>query len=140
MHLSVYFPALLTVSAIVIRAPSQLSTGNSSIQNKEACRSTERALAGTAGIGVEFESITFTLKNSAYKEDDTAASKGKVMGKRTGNNFKLTADTTSDAGVLHAEYILDGQNIKVGSGDAAIAGAAVAADMVSAKTCLFADC
>lgn len=140
MHLPIYLPILLTASAVIIRAPLRLSTGSSSIQNKAAYKLTERALVGTAGIGVEFETIDFILINSACKKDDTTASKGKVIGKRTGINFKLTADTTSEAGVLHAEYILDGQNIKVGSGDAAKAGAAAAADMVSAKTCLFAEC
>ena len=42
------------------------------------------------------------------------------------------ADSTSDQGKVNAEYILNGEAIRVGSGDGAIAGKAWADDLVSA--------
>ena len=84
----------------------------------------------SAGIGAEFESGQFTLVNRACSLVDTNASKGKVIEGRTGTNFMLTADT-DEPGKLNTEYILDGKKIKVGSGDAAKAGAAAAKDLVS---------
>jgi hypothetical protein len=86
----------------------------------------------SAGIGAEFESGQFKLKNSDCSLVDSNASKGKVIAGRTGTNFMLTADT-NEAGALNTEYILNGQSIKVGSGDAAKAGAAAAKDLVSLK-------
>lgn len=44
----------------------------------------------------------------------------------------LTADTGSNAGKLFAEYILDGQKIKLRKGEAAKAAKAAADDLVSA--------
>jgi len=86
---------------------------------------------GSAGIGAEFETTGFYFKNSDCSPADTNAAKGQVISGRTGTNFKLTADNGFGQGELSAEYILDGTNIKIGSGDAARAGAAAAKDLVS---------
>ena len=59
-------------------------------------------------------------------------SKGKLVGNRQEENSQLTADTTLNyAGWLDAEYILDGRRIKLTTGDAIKAAAAVANDFVS---------
>ncbi len=63
--------------------------------------------------------------------EDTNAAKKQVISQRTGMNWELTADSTSDQGKVNAEYILNGENIKVGSGDGATAGKAWADDLVS---------
>ncbi|CZR54066.1 uncharacterized protein PAC_03949 [Phialocephala subalpina] len=84
---------------------------------------------GTAGIRAEFECAFFYFTNSAGSKAETNAAKRQVVAGRTGTNFMLTADTGSTAGKLYAEYILNGQNIKVGSGDAARASAAAAWDL-----------
>ena len=52
-------------------------------------------------------------------------------------DWMLTADTGSGEAKLQAEYILDGQTIKVGTGQAKIAGEAIAADLVSIITTQF---
>ncbi len=53
------------------------------------------------------------------------------MNGRQGINWKLTADTTlNQAGILTAEYILDVTQIKIGTGVATAAAAAVAAEAV----------
>ena len=88
----------------------------------------------SAGIGVEFESGEVQLRNPGCNEADTFASKKAMIGNRQGQNWKLTADTLEDAGVLTAEYILDGTQIKIGSGAAATAAEAVANDIVRSET------
>lgn len=85
---------------------------------------------GTAGIGAEFESPAFYFVNQDCNGDDTNAAKRQVVAGRTGPNWILSADTGGGAGKLNAEYILNGQNIKVGSGDGARAGRAIADDLV----------
>ncbi|KAL8996351.1 MAG: hypothetical protein Q9169_004117 [Polycauliona sp. 2 TL-2023] len=63
-------------------------------------------------------------------ESDTNSSKGKLLGNRKGENWKLTAETTGHvAGELYAEYILDGTRIKLETSDAERAAAAVTADI-----------
>ncbi|KAL8959825.1 MAG: hypothetical protein Q9193_003375 [Seirophora villosa] len=53
-----------------------------------------------------------------------------MVGGRQGDNWQLTVDTTQDiAGRLNAEYILDGTQIKLDTGKAAEAAAAVADDL-----------
>lgn len=91
----------------------------------------------SAGIGVEFETsqVLFHSKGDCKKEDIDKA-KGKLVDKRQGPEdtptWKLTSDTTqSVTEFLTAEYILNGQVLKVGSGDAAKAADAVASDIVS---------
>ncbi|KAL8918374.1 MAG: hypothetical protein Q9208_007393 [Pyrenodesmia sp. 3 TL-2023] len=55
-----------------------------------------------------------------------------MVGGRQGKNWKLTADTTLNAaGFLVAEYILDGTQLKLGSGTAAEAAALVGNDFKS---------
>ena len=85
------------------------------------------------GIGVEFETGSIRFSSEKCTKPDTDGSKGKVVGNRQGDNWKLTADTIGDAGVLDAEYILDGTQIKLGTGKAAEAAAAVANDLVSIR-------
>jgi len=87
---------------------------------------------GTAGIGAEFESPVFYFVKDGCSIADTNAAKKQIVAGRKGGNWELTADTGSGAGKLYSEYILFGENIKVGSGDAAKAGAAAAQDFVSA--------
>jgi hypothetical protein len=91
----------------------------------------------TAGIGAEFKSPLFYFENFYCSKANTDSSKRQIVAGRTGTNFKLTADTGSQAGKLNAEYILDGKHIKVGSGAAAKAGAAAYKDLVSAQTLHF---
>ena len=92
----------------------------------------------SAGIGVEFETgvIQFASDACAQRnQQDTDDSKGKLVGNRQGPNWELTADSTGEApGNLLAEYILDGKQIKVNSGKAREAAAAVAADLVSLRS------
>lgn len=84
------------------------------------------------GLGIEFESSNIRLKSETADQKVTFASKGKLLGKRKGTNWKLTADTTgSMADTIAAEYILDGTEIKIGAGTAAVAAEAVAKDVVS---------
>lgn len=87
---------------------------------------------GTAGIGAEFESPGFMFKSEGCSLEDTNAAKKKMVDNRKGTNWYLSADTGHDAGVLAAEYILDGVEIKVGSGDGAKAAKELAQDRVSA--------
>ncbi len=87
----------------------------------------------SAGIGVEFETGTvyFQPKGTCNKPE-IDKSKGALVDNRQGPNWMLTTDTTmSQDGVLTAEYILNGKQIKIKSGDAAKAASAVANDIVS---------
>ena len=86
---------------------------------------------GTAGIRAEFESVFFVLKKSDCSLKDTNDAKRSLIERRKGPNWELTADSTGEAGKLYAKYILDGQNIKVGSEDGAKAAKAIADDLVS---------
>ncbi|EAW13607.1 uncharacterized protein ACLA_043250 [Aspergillus clavatus NRRL 1] len=88
---------------------------------------------GTAGIGAEFESPFFYFENYKCNLDDTNAAKKKVLAGRRGPNWVLTADTGDGPGKVKGEYILNGEAIKVGSGDAARAGKAIADDFVSGQ-------
>lgn len=90
-----------------------------------------------AGIGAEFESQAFYWISPGCSDDDTNAAKKKLVAGRQGKDWMLTADTGSGEAKLQAEYILDGQTIKVGTGQAKIAGEAIAADLVSIITTQF---
>nr|POE49464.1 hypothetical protein CFP56_50381 [Quercus suber] len=85
----------------------------------------------TAGLGVEFESLSKLLRNTDCSLVDTQASKGKIVAGRQGTNWKLTADTSENPGALSLEYVLDGTAIKIGTGAAADTGDAIAQDLVS---------
>ena len=72
-----------------------------------------------------------TLVSPDCNAADTNQAKGKQIGSRSGTNWELTADTTLEiAGRLSAEYILNGQTIKIGTGAASAAAAAVSSDVV----------
>jgi len=86
-----------------------------------------------AGIRTEFESPTFYFVNNNYDLAETNKTKKQIVAGRKGTNWELTADTGSGPGKLFAEYILDGQSIKVGNGDAVRAGTAFSQDLVSAQ-------
>ncbi|KAF4637024.1 hypothetical protein G7Y89_g1066 [Cudoniella acicularis] len=92
----------------------------------------------SAGIGVEFESFDITFKSNSPTPCDelsTFALKRKMVGERFGQNWVLTADTTSlNAGYLSAEYILNGKTIKIGTGALAAAAAGVANNIASLNT------
>lgn len=60
----------------------------------------------------------------------TFSAKGKQIIGHSGTNWDLTADTMTMEDILKLEYILDGTQIKIGSGEAAKAAAAAAADWV----------
>ena len=86
----------------------------------------------SAGIGVEFESSGVVFSSPGCTAKNTNQAKGKQVGGRNGNNWQLTADTTQNTdGQLVAEYILNGQTIKIGTGAASAAAAAVSSDIVS---------
>ena len=137
MHMPLYLSILLTTSAIYLPLQPRVDGYSTTTQGNSEKSLTARNSDSTAGIGVEFESPFFQFQNPACSKADTDAAKKQVIAGHTGMNFELTADTLSDAGKLNAEYILNGRNIKVGSGDAARAGAAAAADIVSTTTGLF---
>ena len=85
----------------------------------------------SAGIGVEFESLAVVFRKSGCSAADTNQAKAQQVGEREGDNWQLTADTTQEiAGMLAAEYILNGKTIKVGTGAASAAAAAVSSDIV----------
>lgn len=85
----------------------------------------------SAGIGVEFEVSAVVFSKPGCSPADTNQAKGQQVGDRKGDNWQLTADTTSEiAGLLNAEYILNGKTIKVGTGAASAAAAAVSSDIV----------
>lgn len=124
---------VLTASAGVIRAPlerraSPLEDCQLETQDEMADDPNRASTDGTAGIGAEFETPEFYFETECSAED-TYAAKYKVIAGRTGVNWKLTADSTSSPGKLQAEYIIDGNNVKVGSTDDATNGAKVAAAM-----------
>lgn len=83
------------------------------------------------GIGVEFESSDVRFSSPSCDKPSTDEAKGKLVNDRQGKNWQLTADTTqNEAGMLYAEYILDGTQIKLGTGAAAEAASAVGRDFV----------
>ena len=85
----------------------------------------------SAGIGVEFESSAVVFSKPGCSAADTNQAKGQQVGDRKGDNWQLTADTTTEiAGKLAAEYILNGKTIKIGTGAASAAAAAVSSDVV----------
>ncbi|KAL9094050.1 MAG: hypothetical protein Q9165_003720 [Trypethelium subeluteriae] len=86
----------------------------------------------SAGIGVEFECTNVILQSKGCSMEDTYSSKGKTIDQRQGTNWRLTADTTLGAqGLLDAEYILDGTQIKIGTGAAEQAAKDVAQDILA---------
>lgn len=93
----------------------------------------------SAGLGIEFEAGSVLFYSETCSTPDTNKLKAKVVANRRGTNWNLTADTTpAEAGYLTAEYILDGTTIRLGSGDAGTAAAAVGKDIVSVPNNL--DC
>ena len=84
-----------------------------------------------AGIGVEFESSVVVFTKNGCSAADTNQAKGQQVSGRKGDNWQLTADTTQEAaGMLTAEYILNGKTIKIGTGATSAAAAAVSSDIV----------
>ena len=130
MHLLLYTSVLLTASAAYL-PPRALDPCTQDVQDVEAVQLDGPTADGTAGIGAEFESPAFYFTNISCSVADSNTVKHQIVAQRTGTNWELTADSTSDAGKVNAEYILNGQNIKVGSGDGARAGKAWADDLVS---------
>ncbi|KAL8968353.1 MAG: hypothetical protein Q9183_002498 [Haloplaca sp. 2 TL-2023] len=83
----------------------------------------------SAGIGVEFEAPLVKFKSDGCNAADTNQAKGQQVGDRRGDVWQLTADTTDEmAGSLTAEYILNGKEIRIGSGVASAAAAKTAWD------------
>lgn len=132
MHLLLFMLILRTVSAVYVPLQPRVDPCLEDVEDDEMVELDGITSDGTAGIGAEFEAPFFYFGNPACSKADTFAAKKQIIDGRTGTNWVLTADTGGDAGQVFAEYILDGQNIKVGSGDAAKAGAAAAEDVVSA--------
>ncbi|KAI0837778.1 hypothetical protein F5Y06DRAFT_304212 [Hypoxylon sp. FL0890] len=131
MYLPLYFSILLTASAIHVPLEPRVDVCQAAVEDNEGDELTAPTSDGTAGIGAEFETLEFWLNNRNCDKESTDKAKRQVLAGRTGTNFALTADTTGNAGELHAEYILNGQTIKVGTGDAARAGAAVSANFIA---------
>ncbi|KAH8705721.1 hypothetical protein BGW36DRAFT_422261 [Talaromyces proteolyticus] len=84
----------------------------------------------SAGLGFEFETSSIRFQSDHCNYEDTHQAKGKMVNGRSGINWKLTADFL-DIGVLSAEYILDGTQIKIGASTAEAAAKAVADDIIS---------
>ena len=135
MHSLLYMS--LVVTAMGINVPVQPRTDPSlvDVENNEFIQMDGPTADNTAGIGAEFESPFFQFKSEGCSAKDTDASKGQVIAQRTGTNWKLTADSINSPGQVNAEYILNGENIKVGSGDGAKVGKAWADDLVSDRAC-----
>ena len=131
MHLLLYSSILLTTSAIYVPLQLRADAGEQEVAETEMVDLDATTSDGAAGIGAEFETPLFSFDSLGCSPDDTNAARKEIVGGRTGTNWMLTADTGAGQGKLYAEYILNGQNIKVGSGDAARAGAAAAQDFVS---------
>ena len=131
MHLLLYMSILLTASAVYVPLQPRVDPCEQEVEENEMVELDATTTDGTAGIGAEFESPFFYFVNQACSAADTNAAKKQIVAGRTGTNWILTADTGGGSGKLNAEYILNGENIKVGSGDAAKAGAAAAQDLVS---------
>lgn len=129
MHLLLYASILLTASALNIQLQPRGECED--IQDNQLVYNDGPTADGTAGIGAEFESPFFKLENSTCSLEYTNDAKRSLIEGRKGPNWELTADSIGGAGELHAEYILDGRNIQVGSDDGAKAGKAIADDLVS---------
>ncbi|KAI0530348.1 hypothetical protein GGR58DRAFT_518547 [Xylaria digitata] len=84
------------------------------------------------GLGAEFETGAFYLVGDPEcSYERTNKLKGGVLGGREGDHWQLTVDTTLDAANrLQAEYILNGQTVKLGQAMAGPTAAAIAADLV----------
>lgn len=87
----------------------------------------------SAGLGVEFETSQIRFQSEHCSVSDTYDAKGKVVNGRKGEHWMLTADRL-DEGLLSAEYILDGTQIKLGTGSAERAAKAVSHDIVSIRS------
>jgi hypothetical protein len=103
------------------------------VENKDA-----PTTDGGAGLGIEFESPWFYFSSPKCSEDDVNKAKKKLVAGRKQKTEKdgdplwmLTADTGAGERKLQAEYILDGQQIKIGSGKAAEVAKEIADDFVS---------
>ncbi|TGJ86907.1 hypothetical protein E0Z10_g1918 [Xylaria hypoxylon] len=131
MQLHLLLLILHIVSAFNAHLQPRLDECTALLQDNEGDSLTVVTFDRTAGIGAEFETPVLYLQNSACDKANTDAAKRKVVAGRIGLNFELTADTIGRPGKLQLEYILKGETIKVGSGDAARAGAAAAADLMA---------
>lgn len=81
-----------------------------------------------AGLGIEFETPHVQFKSGkCTKSADLFYLKGHKVEGHSGKNWDLTVDIASAGGRLNPEYVLNGIQIKIGTGDAAKAGAAAAA-------------
>ena len=131
MHVFLYMSILLTGSAVYLPLQPRLDPCLEYVKDTEMVTGDGPTADGTAGIGAEFESPFFYFVNPDCSADDTNAAKREVINGRKGTNWYLSADTGAAPQTLNAEYILDGVNIKVGSGDGEKAGKAVANDLVN---------
>lgn len=90
---------------------------------------------GSPGLGIEFETPWFYFTSPKCSEEDVNRAKKKLVGGRQqkGDNplWMLTADTGAGERKLQAEYILDGQQIKLGSGKAEEVAKEIVEDFVS---------
>lgn len=131
MHLLLYSSILLTTSAAYVPLQLRADPSEQEVSDTEMVELDATTSDGTAGIGAEFESPTLYFESPGCSTANTNAARKQIVGGRTGTNWVLTADSGAGDGKVNAEYILNGLNIKVGSGDAAKAGAAAAQDLVS---------
>ena len=122
---------LLTASAVYLPLQPRVDPCIEDVEDTEMVTGDGPTADGTAGIGAEFESPFFYFVNPKCSDDDTNAAKRETVNGRKGTNWYLSADTGAAPQRLNAEYILDGVNIKVGSGDGEKAGKEVADDLVS---------
>lgn len=84
------------------------------------------------GIGFEFGCSGLLLHSAQCTEDQYANAKGKVLDGRIGTNWESTGDVSPGVpGQCVPEYILKGENIKLGKGMAVPVAKAVSENMVS---------
>ncbi|KAJ5981144.1 hypothetical protein N7481_008442 [Penicillium waksmanii] len=103
------------------------------IENKDAATAD-----GSAGIGVEFETLMFKLTSPDCPQDTVNNAKKKILAGRKQEVdegkvplWMLTADTGAGEKTLQAEYIIDGQQIKLGSGQAETVAKEIVKDFIN---------
>ncbi|KAI4231791.1 MAG: hypothetical protein LQ349_005388 [Xanthoria aureola] len=132
MHPLLWISVISPAFAVYLPLEPRVDPCLQEVADREAVTLDGTTVDGTAGIGAEFESPFFYFISSGCSEQDTFAARKQIINGRTGTNWLLTADTGM-IGKVNAEYILNGQNIKVGNGDAAKTGKAVADDLIGWK-------
>lgn len=136
MHLFLYVLPFCFFAAAAPTNPTQDDDGNCQewdgniIENKDG-----PTKDGSPGLGIELETPWFYFSSPECSEENVnRAKKALVAGRQQKGNdpmWMLTADTGAGERKLQAEYILDGQQIKLGSGKAEEIAKEISQDFVS---------